>query len=160
MPKQFAPVDSRSTKLPSGGLSWGSEGPKEVAGFQLRNPRFFLRSMAFRSSVSRSRLSRASAASSTCWGPTRVRGLTIARKLHRRAPAVSDHKGCSRAGRRVLWHNMREEPVIYVNGQPYVLREADKPFSNVEYTGIDAFRVEDMESRLKEDVLMASVHFL
>lgn len=50
---------------------------------------------------------------------------------------------------------MREEPVLYINGQPFVLREADKPFSNVEYTGIDAGRVEDMERRLKDDVLQA-----
>jgi hypothetical protein len=37
--------------------------------------------------------------------------------------------------RRVLWHNMREEPVLYINGKPYVVREADQPFCNVEYTG-------------------------
>lgn len=38
--------------------------------------------------------------------------------------------------RRVLWHNMREEPVLYINGKPYVVREADQPFCNVEYTGV------------------------
>ena len=37
--------------------------------------------------------------------------------------------------RRVLWHNMREEPVLYINGRPYVVREANKPFANLEYTG-------------------------
>jgi hypothetical protein len=37
--------------------------------------------------------------------------------------------------RHVLWHNMREEPVLYINGKPYVVREADQPFCNVEYTG-------------------------
>jgi hypothetical protein len=40
----------------------------------------------------------------------------------------------------VLWHNLREEPVIYVNGKPYVVREADQPFCNLEYTGIDRSR--------------------
>ena len=55
--------------------------------------------------------------------------------------------------RKVLWHNMREEPVLYINGRPYVVREADKPFQNLEYTGIDRSRVEDMEARLKRDVL-------
>jgi hypothetical protein len=40
---------------------------------------------------------------------------------------------------------MREEPVIYINGQPYVVREADQPFCNLEYTGIDRSRVEEME---------------
>ena len=55
--------------------------------------------------------------------------------------------------RKVLWHNMREEPVLYINGRPYVVREADKPFQNLEYTGITRSRVEDMEARLKRDVL-------
>ena len=53
----------------------------------------------------------------------------------------------------MLWQNMREEPVLYINGRPYVVREADKPFQNLEYTGIDCSRVEDMEARLKRDVL-------
>lgn len=34
-----------------------------------------------------------------------------------------------------MWFNMREEPVIYINGNPYVVREANKPFANLEYTG-------------------------
>lgn len=38
--------------------------------------------------------------------------------------------------RRVMWFNMREEPVIYINGNPYVVREANKPFANLEYTGV------------------------
>lgn len=37
--------------------------------------------------------------------------------------------------RKVVWHNMREEPVLYINGKPYVVREANKPFANLEYTG-------------------------
>ena len=61
--------------------------------------------------------------------------------------------GAGAGGRKVLWHNMREEPVLYINGRPYVVREADKPFQNLEYTGIDRSRVEDMEKRLKDDVL-------
>lgn len=30
---------------------------------------------------------------------------------------------------------MREEPVLYINGNPYVVRDADRPFANLEYTG-------------------------
>lgn len=30
---------------------------------------------------------------------------------------------------------MREEPVLYINGNPYVVREASKPFANLEITG-------------------------
>ena len=55
--------------------------------------------------------------------------------------------------RRVLWHSLREEPLVYVNGTPFVLREIEKPFSNLELTGITRERVEQMEARLREDVL-------
>lgn len=58
-----------------------------------------------------------------------------------------------KGGRRVIWHNMREEPVLYINGRPFVLREVERPFTNLEYTGIDRERVEGMEARLKQDVL-------
>ncbi|XVE73576.1 hypothetical protein DITRI_Ditri11bG0129700 [Diplodiscus trichospermus] len=62
--------------------------------------------------------------------------------------------GGSKGGRPVFWHNMREEPVIYINGKPFVLREVERPYKNMlEYTGIDRERVERMEARLKEDIL-------
>ena len=48
---------------------------------------------------------------------------------------------------------MREEPLLYIKGHPFVVRDADKPFANLEYTGINRKRVEDMEVRLKQDVL-------
>ncbi|CAI5507986.1 unnamed protein product [Closterium sp. Naga37s-1] len=43
--------------------------------------------------------------------------------------------------------------VIYINGRPFVLREVERPFTNLEYTGINRARVEQMEARLKKDVL-------
>ena len=49
-------------------------------------------------------------------------------------------------------------PHVQINGRPFVVREADKPFQNLEYTGIDRSRVEDMESRLKADVLKEVRH--
>ncbi|KAI3440985.1 uncharacterized protein J3R85_003031 [Psidium guajava] len=62
--------------------------------------------------------------------------------------------GSGICGRPVFWHNMREEPVIYINGKPFVLREVERPFKNMlEYSGIDRERVEKMEARLKEDIL-------
>lgn len=62
--------------------------------------------------------------------------------------------GSSKGGRPVFWHNMREEPVIYINGKPFVLREVERPYKNMlEYTGIDCERVERMEARLKDDIL-------
>ena len=67
---------------------------------------------------------------------------------------ASPPKGERERGRRkVLWHNLREEPVIYINGRPFVVRDAAAPFANLEYTGIDRARVEDMEARLRADVL-------
>ncbi|KAK3002159.1 hypothetical protein RJ639_021697 [Escallonia herrerae] len=68
--------------------------------------------------------------------------------------SVIQRIGSSRGGRPVFWHNMREEPVIYINGKPFVLREVERPYKNMlEYTGIDRERVERMEARLKEDIL-------
>ena len=39
------------------------------------------------------------------------------------------------AGTTVYWHNMREEPLIYISGRPFVVRELENPFMNLEYTG-------------------------
>ncbi|XP_024527697.1 paladin isoform X2 [Selaginella moellendorffii] len=74
---------------------------------------------------------------------------------------VLDLIGANRNGghKRVLWHNLREEPVIYINGRPFVLREIERPFTNLEYTGINRVRVEEMEARLKEDVLREAGRF-
>jgi hypothetical protein len=53
-----------------------------------------------------------------------------------------------------MWFNMREEPMVYINGLPFVLREQQRPMKNLqEYAGIDAERLERMEARLKQDVL-------
>ena len=54
---------------------------------------------------------------------------------------------------RVVASSMREEPVLFVNGRPHVLRLADQPLTNVEATGITKDVVESMEQALKEDVL-------
>ncbi|GJN24153.1 hypothetical protein PR202_gb11875 [Eleusine coracana subsp. coracana] len=68
--------------------------------------------------------------------------------------AVIQRISTNKGGRAILWHNMREEPVIYINGKPFVLREVERPCKNMlEYTGIDRDRVERMEARLKEDIL-------
>lgn len=67
-------------------------------------------------------------------------------------PAVNHLLYCWQVS--AVWHNMREEPVIYINGRPFVLREDERPFKNLqEYTGIDVHRLEQMELRLKNDIL-------
>ncbi|WFD29764.1 hypothetical protein MSPP1_000776 [Malassezia sp. CBS 17886] len=53
----------------------------------------------------------------------------------------------------VVWTNLREEPVLYVNGRPHVLRLADQPLTNVEATGVTTDVVERMERTLKRDLL-------
>ncbi|CAK9780633.1 hypothetical protein CC85DRAFT_329266 [Cutaneotrichosporon oleaginosum] len=55
--------------------------------------------------------------------------------------------------RKVVWTSLREEPVLYVNGRPHVLRLVDKPLTNVETTGVTASVVERMELQLKADVI-------
>lgn len=55
--------------------------------------------------------------------------------------------------RRVLWTCLREEPVLYVNKRPYVLRLFHDPLKNLETTGIARERVEGMEQRMRLDVL-------
>lgn len=56
--------------------------------------------------------------------------------------------------RRIVWINVREEPLLYINGEPYVLRDQYASLRNIKaYTGISASRLEQMEMRLKEDVL-------
>lgn len=74
--------------------------------------------------------------------------------------SVIQRIGSSKGGRPVFWHNMREEPVVYINGKPFVLREVERPYKNMlEYTGIDRERVERMEARLKEDILRESERY-
>ncbi len=41
---------------------------------------------------------------------------------------------------KLYWQNLREEPLIFINGNPFVVREADQPFSNLEYTGTQQHR--------------------
>jgi len=55
--------------------------------------------------------------------------------------------------RNILWTNMREEPVLYLKGKPFVLRNLRNPLNNIEATGITRERVEMMENRMKQDVL-------
>ncbi|KAJ4969553.1 hypothetical protein NE237_016254 [Protea cynaroides] len=74
---------------------------------------------------------------------------------------VLNHIGAQKNGKqtRVLWHNLREEPVVYINGRPFVLRDVERPFSNLEYTGINRARVEQMEARLKDDILLEAARY-
>ena len=68
---------------------------------------------------------------------------------------LQGHPGASseRAGH-CIWFSTREEPLCYINEKPFVLRHEDKPKQNIKaYAGISALRIEQMEARLKEDVI-------
>jgi protein-tyrosine phosphatase len=54
---------------------------------------------------------------------------------------------------KVYWTSLREEPVVYVKGRPFVLRPLEDPLKNLETTGISRSDVELMEKQFKLDVL-------
>jgi len=54
----------------------------------------------------------------------------------------------------LLWINLREEPVVFVNGRPFVLRDASQPLTNIcSHRGMHWKRVLKLERRLKQDIL-------
>jgi hypothetical protein len=62
--------------------------------------------------------------------------------------------------RKVVWCNLREEPVIHINGRSFVLRSVDKPFEDIsKYAGIDAERIQAMEFNLKKEILEKSSNY-
>ena len=54
---------------------------------------------------------------------------------------------------RILWVNTREEPLVYINGQPYLLRNEWEPQRKLKFAGINTERLEQLEYRLKLDIL-------
>lgn len=61
--------------------------------------------------------------------------------------------------KRTIWFSTREEPIIYVNDTPFVVRDMASPFVNIKsYTGISSNRLESVENRLKADILAEAKH--
>lgn len=57
----------------------------------------------------------------------------------------------------IYWFNLREEPVVYINKRPFVLREVERPLANISIlSGVSSERLEKMEERLRLDVLEES----
>lgn len=52
----------------------------------------------------------------------------------------------------IHWFCMREEPVIYINQTPYVLRTYARPYENIEIAGISPDIIQKVEVQLKKDV--------
>jgi hypothetical protein len=61
---------------------------------------------------------------------------------------------------KILWINLREEPIIYINGIPYVLRDRYFTLRNIKvYQGITGDRLEQLEERLKQDVIREIMNY-
>lgn len=61
---------------------------------------------------------------------------------------------CAAHPRPKVWVNLREDPVVYINGLPYVLRDRASPFRNARFfSGMSPERLEEMEHRLKQDIV-------
>ncbi|KAJ3362184.1 hypothetical protein HDU91_003541 [Kappamyces sp. JEL0680] len=53
-----------------------------------------------------------------------------------------------------VWISAREEPMIFLNRKPFVIRDAKSPLKNINtYHGILTKRLEQVEERLKEDIM-------
>lgn len=53
---------------------------------------------------------------------------------------------------RIIWINLREESVVYVNGKPFAPRHPDNMTENVELPGIEADEVTAIEVQLKGEI--------
>ena len=52
-----------------------------------------------------------------------------------------------------VWTNLREEPVIYINGKNYTLRDLKNQFRNLDNPGASGADVEKTEEKFKKDIL-------
>lgn len=52
-----------------------------------------------------------------------------------------------------VWTNLREEPVVYINGKPLNLRHIKAPYNNQASPGRSAREVDQLEKQLKQDIL-------
>lgn len=73
-------------------------------------------------------------------------------------PTVEGIRGVlDRAGakdKEVVWTNMREEPVVYINGRSFSLREEAHPFENSsDFKGVNGEQIERTEMQLKAEIL-------
>ncbi|MFP4498167.1 MAG: hypothetical protein ACLFQV_08145 [Vulcanimicrobiota bacterium] len=55
--------------------------------------------------------------------------------------------------KKVMWTNMREEAVVYIDGRPFSLRDWNNKFNNMDYSNISPAEVEAKEAQLKEDIM-------
>lgn len=61
--------------------------------------------------------------------------------------------GPGQNGKQAIWTDLRQEPVVYVNGKPFNLRNVKAPFYNQEAPGRTPAETEKVEHQLKQDIL-------
>jgi len=62
-------------------------------------------------------------------------------------------------GETIVWFNLREEPVVYIHGRPFCVKDRASPFRNLENVGIARASVEQAEVALKQEVLAEAARF-
>ena len=93
------------------------------------------------------------ATSSESGSSAHVYGVGMPSKDGIRRLLMTVKAGPNSGNRTLFWTSMREEPVIYVKGKPYVLRLFQDPLRNLEATGIARERVELMEKQMKREII-------
>jgi hypothetical protein len=90
-------------------------------------------------------------------------GLSTVLSLLDCAPIIPDdqpHVTPSNSAKTCVWFSTREEPLVYVNEKPFVLREEESPFKNINmFTGISSERLEHLEVRLKQEILKEAARY-
>lgn len=70
---------------------------------------------------------------------------------------ILEFLGSNKSGKnKTLYFDLREEPVLFINGKSYGFRELDKQNKNLFITGITPQELDDLEKAMKEQVMLAS----
>ncbi|KAI5118140.1 hypothetical protein M0805_001739 [Coniferiporia weirii] len=81
----------------------------------------------------------------------RSQGLRAILSILRCRPGIPDPHNC-------VWFSTREEPIVYISGRSFVLRDSSEPRKSLPMSG-RAENLEDIEQRLKDDILQESIKF-
>ncbi|KAH8117959.1 inositol hexakisphosphate-domain-containing protein [Phellopilus nigrolimitatus] len=81
----------------------------------------------------------------------RSQGLRAILSILRCRPGMPDPYNC-------VWFSTREEPIVYISGRSFILRDASEPRKNLPMSDRSE-NLEDIEQRLKNDILQESMKF-
>jgi protein-tyrosine phosphatase len=80
------------------------------------------------------------------------------RRAQRDRTARRSSNTADTARKRCVWACTRDEPVVYVGGRPFVLREAERPWESFQLSE-RADNLEAIEERLKADILREAIRY-